>query len=202
MTAPASAGCRQPDREIVSLDDYRTRHAQYKTDPDLQEAHRQHPWITVWDDHEVANNTWRDGAANHNPEQGEGEWTERRDAAVQAYYEWMPIRDVRHAGRGPRSIGRSSSDRWPTSSCSTRGSSARDQQAPRDQIAVIEDPQRSLLGSAQEKWLFRELQQSTGARRALAAARPAGDVRSEQRRGGGRPGTPTPGTATAPPAIA
>src|SRR5688500_10128666 len=59
-----------PDKEITSLDDYRTRHAQYKTDPDLQDAHRQHPWIAVWDDHEIANNTWRDGAPNHNPELG------------------------------------------------------------------------------------------------------------------------------------
>ena len=83
----------EPDREVVTLDDYRHRHAQYKRDPDLQEAHRQHPFITVWDDHEFANNTWRDGAENHNPDRGEGEWAARRAAAVQAYLEWMPIRE-------------------------------------------------------------------------------------------------------------
>ena len=60
-------GFRGPDREIVSLEDYRTRHAQYKTDPDLQQAHQHHPWIVVWDDHEVANNTWRDGAIESQP---------------------------------------------------------------------------------------------------------------------------------------
>ena len=51
-----------PDKEIVTLADYRTRHAQYKADPDSQEVHRQHPFIVVWDDHELANNTWWGGA--------------------------------------------------------------------------------------------------------------------------------------------
>jgi alkaline phosphatase D len=45
----------QPEHEIVTLSDYRLRHATYKSDPDLQAAHRQHPFITVWDDHESAN---------------------------------------------------------------------------------------------------------------------------------------------------
>lgn len=79
-----------PDREIVSLADYRARHAQYKTDPDLQEAHRQHPFIVVWDDHETTNNSWRDGAENHQPE--EGDFQARKAAAIQAYFEWMPLR--------------------------------------------------------------------------------------------------------------
>ena len=59
-----------PDREIVSLDDYRQRYAQYREDADLQAAHRQHPFIVVWDDHEIANNSWSDGAENHNPGEG------------------------------------------------------------------------------------------------------------------------------------
>nr|MBA3949046.1 alkaline phosphatase D family protein [Acidobacteriota bacterium] len=63
-----------PDKEITTLEDYRTRHAQYKSDPDLQAAHAMHPWIAVWDDHEFTNNAWRDGAQNHNPEDGEGRW--------------------------------------------------------------------------------------------------------------------------------
>ncbi len=57
------AGCPNPDKEIISLMDYRLRHAQYKRDADLQEAHRQHPFICVWDDHEITDNTWKDGAA-------------------------------------------------------------------------------------------------------------------------------------------
>ena len=58
----------EPAREATTLVDYRTRHAQYKRDPDLQEVHRQHPFICVWDDHESANNAWKDGAINHQPE--------------------------------------------------------------------------------------------------------------------------------------
>ncbi|MDD3762565.1 MAG: alkaline phosphatase D family protein [Nevskiales bacterium] len=83
----------QPAHEILTLDDYRTRHAQYKTDPDLQEVHRQHPFINVWDDHETADNSWRDGANNHT-EGEEGSWVQRKAWAIQAYYEWLPIRQV------------------------------------------------------------------------------------------------------------
>ncbi|MDQ3417938.1 MAG: alkaline phosphatase D family protein [Acidobacteriota bacterium] len=149
----------RPDREIVSLEDYRTRHAQYKTDPDLQEAHRQHPWITVWDDHEVTNNTWRGGAQNHNPEEGEGDWTTRRNAAVQAYYEWMPVREsgTLTEARIYRTFRLGSMADLVM--LDTRVV-ARDQQVPRDQLALIEDPQRSLLGSRQEAWLFSQLSSS------------------------------------------
>ena len=83
----------EPAHEILSLEDYRTRHAQYKRDADLAEAHRQHPFICIWDDHETADNSYRDGANNHT-EGEEGVWTERLAVAVQAYYEWMPIRQV------------------------------------------------------------------------------------------------------------
>jgi alkaline phosphatase D len=62
----------RPPREIIALADYRMRYAQYRSDPDLQEVHRQHPFIVVWDDHEIANNAWRDGAENHQPDKGEG----------------------------------------------------------------------------------------------------------------------------------
>ncbi|MEC8429417.1 MAG: alkaline phosphatase D family protein, partial [Pseudomonadota bacterium] len=82
----------QPANEIVSLDDYRQRHAQYKTDRGSQMMHSAHPLIPIWDDHESTNNPWMEGAQNHQPET-EGEWGPRRDASVQAYYEWMPIRE-------------------------------------------------------------------------------------------------------------
>ena len=80
-----------PTSELTALEHYRTRHGQYKGDPDLQAAHARHAFITVWDDHEVANDAWVDGAENHNDD--EGEWRTRRDAAIQAYMEWMPIRE-------------------------------------------------------------------------------------------------------------
>ena len=69
----------------------------YKGDADLQEAHRQHPFICVWDDHEFTNNAWKDGAENHNPDLGEGDYALRKQAAIRAYFEWMPIREARLA---------------------------------------------------------------------------------------------------------
>ena len=80
----------QPAHEIVSLADYRIRYGRYRTDPALQGAHAAMPWVVVWDDHEVANNNWREGAENHDP--NEGDFFARRDAALRAYYEWMPVR--------------------------------------------------------------------------------------------------------------
>ncbi len=80
-----------PEVELTLLSDYRQRHAQYKTEPELQDAHAMAPWIVVWDDHETANNSWSTGAENH--QAGEGAWAARKQAALQAYYEWMPIRE-------------------------------------------------------------------------------------------------------------
>lgn len=82
----------QPPREIVSLEDYRLRHAQYKSDPDLQAAHARAAFICVWDDHEVTNDAWSTGAENHQPET-EGDYAARKAIALRAYYEWMPIRE-------------------------------------------------------------------------------------------------------------
>lgn len=81
----------EPAHEIVSLADYRTRHAQYKADPDLQAAHARAPWIVVYDDHESANNAFDGGAENH--DEGEGDWATRKAAALKAYFEWMPVRE-------------------------------------------------------------------------------------------------------------
>jgi len=93
-----------PEVECLRLDDYRARHAQYKTEPELQAAHAMAPWIVVWDDHEVANDTFSTGAENHN--EGEGQFAARKQAALQAYYEWMPIRDP-EVGRAFEAINRS-----------------------------------------------------------------------------------------------
>ena len=83
----------EPPTEIVSLADYRQRHAQYKRDPDAQAMHRQHAFVAIWDDHETANNSNATGAENHQPAT-EGSWDVRVAAALQAYYEWMPVRPV------------------------------------------------------------------------------------------------------------
>ncbi|ARU59041.1 phosphodiesterase/alkaline phosphatase D [Oleiphilus messinensis] len=78
--------------ELLTLGDYRKRYALYRTDSDLQALHKGVPFIVVWDDHEVANDTWRDGAENHN--ESEGDFSQRKIQALQAYFEWMPIRPV------------------------------------------------------------------------------------------------------------
>jgi len=79
-----------PAGELFLLEDYRTRYSQYRSDASLQKLHAKVPFITVWDDHEVANDTWKDGAENHND--GEGDFDLRKQAALQAYFEWLPIR--------------------------------------------------------------------------------------------------------------
>jgi len=81
----------KPANEIITLSDYRQRYQQYRTDPDLQAVHARMPFITVWDDHELSNDTWTGGAENHDPAT-EGLWAARRQMAIQAYHEWMPIR--------------------------------------------------------------------------------------------------------------
>jgi alkaline phosphatase D len=152
----------RPDRETITLDDYRERYAQYREDPDLQAAHRQHPFIVIWDDHEIANDAWSGGAQNHNP--GEGEWSARRAAAVQAWREWMPVREAANADfRIYRQF--PLGDIADLMMLDTR-LAGRDQQAiPRD-VAGIERASRQLLGPLQEDWLADNLRDSTAAGRA------------------------------------
>lgn len=83
--------------ELLTLADYRKRYALYRTDPMLRTLHRLFPFIFVWDDHEVANNAWTDGAANHT-EGAEGTYAQRKLDAMQAYFEWLPIRPVEREG--------------------------------------------------------------------------------------------------------
>jgi alkaline phosphatase D len=155
-----------PTHEAVTLADYRLRYALYRTDLDLQEVHRQHPFISVWDDHETANNSWRDGAENHNPDQGEGDWRARRRGAVQAFNEYMPIRS---ASLSDDKIYQSFAfgDLADILMLDTR-LHGRDKQVdfkPGEQQVPATDPQlvdpkRSLLGFDQEAWLARELRKS------------------------------------------
>ncbi len=91
-SAAASLGrVSLPANELRTLNDYRARHAQYKSDPDSKNLHALKPMIAVWDDHEVANDAYKDGAENHTSST-EGAWADRKAAALQAYHEWMPIR--------------------------------------------------------------------------------------------------------------
>ncbi|EPZ2378632.1 alkaline phosphatase D family protein [Vibrio parahaemolyticus] len=77
--------------ECITLDDYRKRYAQYRQDADLQALHAKLPMIAVWDDHELANDTWKNGAENHQDD--EGSFIDRRAAAAAAWTEWLPVRE-------------------------------------------------------------------------------------------------------------
>ncbi|MBC8085529.1 MAG: alkaline phosphatase D family protein, partial [Hymenobacter sp.] len=79
-----------PDKEILTLDDYRTRYKQYRSDKQLQKAHQLKPFICVWDDHEIANNTYKDGAENH--QASEGSFEQRKQFAIQVWHEFLPAR--------------------------------------------------------------------------------------------------------------
>lgn len=79
----------QPAHEILTLEDYRTRYKQYRSDADLQLAHQKKPFICVWDDHEVANDAYKEGAENHTDD--EGSYETRKQNALQAYSEFLPF---------------------------------------------------------------------------------------------------------------
>ncbi|MCC4208675.1 alkaline phosphatase D family protein [Vibrio parahaemolyticus] len=89
----AAALGREPSKgtECITLDDYRKRYAQYRQDADLQALHAKLPMIAVWDDHELANDTWKNGAENHQDD--EGRFIDRRAAAAAAWTEWLPVRE-------------------------------------------------------------------------------------------------------------
>lgn len=145
-----------PDKEMVALQDYRERHAQYKADPDSQEVHRQHPFIVTWDDHEFTNNAWRGGAENHDPDQGEGAWSIRKAAAEQAYYEWMPIREDAQTKRSRIYRAFRFGDLATVFMLDTR-IVGRDEQVLRDDTAAVELAGRHLLGAEQERWLAEQM---------------------------------------------
>lgn len=167
-----------PPTECLTLDDYRRRHAQSKTDPQLQAAHARAAWIVVWDDHETANDAWMGGAENHQPDT-EGAWTDRRDAAIRAWYEWMPIRDPQ-AGRSFEAVNRSFhfGDLASLIMLETRlMSRARILDYAAD-LPVVDgkpdipafmakwrDPARELMGERQQEWLEGELTASVNAGR-------------------------------------
>ncbi|EKM14550.1 tat (twin-arginine translocation) pathway signal sequence domain protein [Vibrio harveyi] len=84
---------REPSKgtECITLDDYRKRYAQYRQDQELQALHAALPMIAVWDDHELANDAWKNGAENH--QNNEGSFVDRRAAAAAAWTEWLPVRE-------------------------------------------------------------------------------------------------------------
>jgi alkaline phosphatase D len=156
----------EPANEMVTLSDYRTRHAQYKRDADSQAVHRQHPMICIWDDHEITNDAWVGGAENHT-EGAEGTWADRVKVGLQAYYEWMPIRVADRSDRRQNQRAFKFGDLIDLAMLEER-LSARSQQLPATipapglgnvfaQVGPFTDPSRTLLGAEQEAWLANRL---------------------------------------------
>ncbi|WP_431260283.1 alkaline phosphatase D family protein [Roseateles chitinivorans] len=159
----------EPQKEIVALADYRRRYAQYRADTDLQKLHAALPMIAVWDDHEVANDAWKNGAENHQPAT-EGDFAARRAAAVQAWHEWLPVRD----GSDPLTTYRSFNFGALMSlhMLDTRVLARDEQLDYADYItptgldaakfqADMARTDRTLMGATQSQWLQTQLQAST-----------------------------------------
>lgn len=143
-----------PALEMTVLQHYRRRHAQYKTDPDLQALHAAAPFIVTWDDHESANDAWKDGAENHT-EVSEGTWPDRSAAARQAYAEWMPVR-YEPGGRLYRRL-----DFGTLASLSMLDlRSYRDLQASNGADPAVDSTARTITGAAQMDWLLDNLNSS------------------------------------------
>ncbi len=153
----------EPAHEMVALDDYRQRYASYRIDPALQALHRNYPMIAIWDDHEICNDSWRDGAENHQAD--EGDYGVRKAAATKAHKEWLPqadrmwqrydignlvslmTLDTRITGRDRQLDLGSVLRAGPTAIAQFRD-------------GPLADMNRQLLGSDQEAWLFDSLKAS------------------------------------------
>lgn len=150
----------EPPHETVTLDDYRRRYRWYREDPAMRAVHQQHPFIVIWDDHEIVNNGWRDGGDNHNPEEGEGEFAVRKAAGQQAFHEWLPIRETGDREKIFRRL--QYGDLLDLLLLDTRYFDRDEQDRQRR-----DDPDRSILGEEQEGWLNEMLAQSTATWRIL-----------------------------------
>lgn len=155
--------------EIIKLEDYRKRYALYRTDADLQAAHQRHPFIVVWDDHELTNDTWEQGAENHDV--SEGDFFARKLAALQAYFEWMPIRPV--SEKDHLNIYRKFNfgDLVQLNMLDTRILARNKQLQYADYLTAtgldvnkfqtdLLNPTRTLLGHTQREWILKQLSQS------------------------------------------
>ena len=159
----------RPANETVTLDDYRTRYAWYRADPDLAEMHRMFPVISIVDDHEVTNNTWRDGAGNHQP--NEGSYRDRVAAAMKAYHEWLPMPETpydRYDIGGLAAIFRLDTRLLARDEPLDLGDAVAGKPDPIAAMKVfrdgaLQDPARTLMGATQERWLADGMATSVGA---------------------------------------
>ena len=156
--------------EIVSLEDYRTRHAQYKSDPDLQAAHRACPWLVTWDDHEVDNN-YADRISEE-PDVAVDDFLTRRAHAYQAYFEHMPLRlEAKPSGHDMQLYRRSGFGRLAEFAVLDTRQYRTDQPCGDRNVVACEgvfNPKATLLGEAQERWLQQTLRRSQAVWNVLA----------------------------------
>jgi alkaline phosphatase D len=146
----------EPVHEIVTLDDYRLRYSHYRLDHDLQRIHQQYPFICVWDDHESANDSWVEGADNHD-ESTQGMWGVRKNNSKQAYFEWLPIREQNEEFSIYRKI--QYGDLVNLFMLDTRLEGRNEQVGATS--SEINNPNRTLLGTEQLDWLKTNLSNST-----------------------------------------
>ncbi|MEO8147299.1 MAG: alkaline phosphatase D family protein [Bacteroidia bacterium] len=147
-----------PATEAITLSDYRTRHSQYKLDPQTRMLHQQFPFIAVWDDHEVANDSYKDGAENHDAT--EGNWYDRLHQARQAYFEWMPVRKPDPTGDSLRLYRKFTfGNLINLDMIDTRLQGRTIQLASGD--AHFNDTDRTMMGIQQRQWLFNDFNAST-----------------------------------------
>lgn len=156
-TANVSGRDNVPTNEIITLSDYRLRYSHYRLDEDLMRLHQQQPFITIWDDHESANDSYTDGAENHDTIT-EGSWDSRKSNAKKAYFEWMPMREK---GAQDSSIYRKFSygNLFNLYMLDTRLEGRNEQVGATS--SSITDTSRTLLGQAQYNWLVNELKNSS-----------------------------------------
>ncbi|MES2159004.1 MAG: alkaline phosphatase D family protein [Pseudomonadota bacterium] len=156
-----------PANEMVTLADYRLRHASYRADPDLRRLHQSFPMLAQWDDHELTNDAWKDGAENHQPAT-EGDWAMRKAVAERVYREWMPVSDKRYDSYQIGSLATlfrpetriTARDRQLDleEAIAGRGDLAKAFADFRDGPWSAKD--RTVMGAQQEAWLHAGLQQS------------------------------------------
>ena len=156
-----------PDAEILTLADYRLRYASYRSDKQLQALHANFPMIPNTDDHEGSNDMWEGGAQNHQAD--EGDWTNRKNAAMQVWREWLPVGETpwkeypigelaTYYRTDTRAVGRS------------KPAFAGDLMRAADPAKALAefrdgawmDPSMTMMGTEQESWLYKAIARNKG----------------------------------------
>ncbi len=149
-----------PEGELLTLVDYRLRYASYRADAQLQAVHAAFPMIPSPDDHEGANDCWEGGAQNHQAD--EGDWTNRRNAAMAVWREWMPVGEqpwktyefgdlATYYRTDTRMIARSRQNDY---SAITRGAEDQSKALIEFRDGAWQDESATMLGTEQESWLY------------------------------------------------